>query len=256
VKIRDVFQTAHQILPEWHIRMQAAFQEYTDNAVSKTVNFANSATQEDVAQVYRLAHDLGCKGVTIYRDGSRTVQVLNKGVSDSGDQSTISELRPRVLHGCTTKLNTGQGSLYVTINSDEQNRPVEVFANIGKSGGDTAALSEAIGRLISIALQKDVKVEELSQTLIGITGSRPIWNQGKLIKSVPDGIGQILLSEFGIDVGEEHASAVDHSKKSQSIEFTADTNKIGSPECPECNSAMVMEGGCSVCHACGYSHCG
>jgi ribonucleoside-diphosphate reductase alpha chain len=96
----------------------------------------------------------------------------------------------------------------------------------------------------------------VSQTLIGITGSRPIWNQGKLIKSVPDGIGQILLSEFGIDVEDEHTSTDDHRQKSPTIEFTAESNQIGSPECPECGSAMLMEGGCSVCRACGYSLCG
>ncbi len=254
-KLKNVFKTAHEISPEWHIRMQAAFQEHTDNAVSKTVNFANSATQEDVANVYRLAHDLKCKGVTIYRDGSRSKQVLNKGVGKSEERtSSCYENRPRVLHGCTTKLNTGQGSLYVTINSDEENEPVEVFANIGKSGGDTAALAEAIGRLISIALQKNVKVEEVSQTLIGITGSRPVWNQGKLIKSVPDGIGQILLSAFGHD-DEKITSTLDE-KKGSSIEFVPDEKQIGLLECPECGNGMEMEGGCSVCRACGYSHCG
>jgi ribonucleoside-diphosphate reductase alpha chain len=254
-EIRRTFITAHEIPPEWHIRMQAAFQENTDNAVSKTVNFPNTSTEEDVAKVYRLAHDLGCKGVTIYRDGSRSRQVLNKGITktDAGLPSSYPE-RPRVLHGFTTKLNTGQGSLYVTINTDENNSPVEVFSNIGKSGGDTAALAEAIGRLISISLQKGVKVEELSQTLIGITGSRPVWNDGTLIKSVPDGIGQILLNKFGIKKKGGGKSGV------QTSIHLADTGEsthlpIG-PECPECGSTMETEGGCSVCRCCGYSHCG
>ncbi len=253
--IRKVFVTAHEIDPEWHIRMQAAFQKYTDNAVSKTVNFAHDATEEDVAKVYRLAHDLGCKGVTIYRDGSRSQQVLNKGLPKTKKKASSFPKRPRVLRGFTTKLNTGQGSLYVTINTDENNAPVEVFANIGKSGGDTSALAEAIGRLISIALQKGVKVEEISQTLIGITGSRPIWNEGILVKSVPDGIGQILLNEFGNKGKELKKSSkpvVNHKLNSSDEEI-----KIPSgPECPECGSVMETEGGCSFCRVCGYSHCG
>jgi len=249
--IRQLFPTAHDIAPEWHIRMQAAFQKHTENAVSKTVNFANSATRDDVASVYCLAHDLGCKGVTIYRDGSRTKQVLNRGNktrSASGDGTSIVN-RPRILNGCTTKLNTGQGSLYVTINIDESNSPVEVFANIGKSGGDTAALAEAIGRLISIALKKRVNVEELSHTLIGITGSRPVWNEGILVKSVPDGIGQILLNQFGDSVSASPHTASDHPPSASQCAQTG-------PECPECGSSMETEGGCSVCRICGYSHCG
>ena len=250
-EIRKVFVTAHDISPEWHIRMQAAFQEHTDNAVSKTVNFANKATEKDVANVYRLAHDLGCKGVTIYRDGSRSKQVLTKGTGKADAKSTSLAERPRVLHGFTCKLNTGQGSLYVTINTDEKHEPIEVFANIGKSGGDTAALAEAIGRLISISLQKGVKVEELSQTLIGITGSRPVWNEGNLVKSVPDGIGQILLNEFGQKKEEDKRPSI-----KSAIVKTDEAQGLTGPECPECGCHMETEGGCNVCRFCGYSHCG
>lgn len=261
--VKRVFVTSHEIAPEWHIRMQAAFQMHCNNAVSKTVNFPNEATRDDVAKVYRLAHDLGTKGVTIYRDGSRDVQVLNKG-TQTKEQVKIKKGpigRPRFLQGLTSKLNTGQGSLYVTINTDETTQPVEVFANIGKSGGDTAALAEAIGRLISIALQNGVSVEELSHTLIGITGSRPVWNEGVLVKSVPDGIGQVLLSQFGKS---ENAAKV---SKMKAIKFPAksfnETQKTTSsptvgtgPECPDCGAAMSVEEGCSVCRSCGYSHCG
>lgn len=252
--VKNVFVTSHEISPEWHVRMQAAFQEHTDNAVSKTVNFANSATEKDVADVYKLAHDLGCKGVTIYRDGSRSQQVLNKGTQKKEEKKeNVSPIgRPRVLHGFTYKLNTGQGSLYVTVNTDETREPIEVFANIGKSGGDTAALAEAIGRLISISLQKGVMVEELSQTLIGITGSRPIWNEGNLVKSVPDGIGQILLNEFAHKTPEPPKNP---TVKIVQSEKTA-PQPIAGPECPECQCKMVLEGGCSVCPECGYSHCG
>ncbi len=250
---KNIFVTSHDIRPEWHIRMQAAFQEYTDNAVSKTVNFPNSATIEDVARVYRLAHDLGCKGVTIYRDGSRVKQVLNKGTSET-KKKVIKKGRASKLRGFTSKLNTGQGSLYVTINTDDNYAPVEVFANIGKSGGDTAALSEAIGRLISIALQNNVKVDDVSNTLMGITGSRPVWNEGSLIKSVPDGIGQILRKEFGEnpEVKKETAEK-DHEHYDMSEENSLELTSL---ECPDCGNSMETEGGCMFCRSCGYSHCG
>lgn len=263
VDMKNVFVTSHEVSPDWHIRMQAAFQEFTDNAVSKTVNFPNSATVEDVATVYKLAHSLGCKGVTIYRDGSRDVQVLTKGLKKKEKAKTEFEMvnvalhRPRVLKGFTTKLNTGQGSLYVTINTDETDHPVEIFANIGKSGGDTAALAEAIGRLISIALQKGVTVEELSQTLIGITGSRPVWNEGILVKSVPDGIGKILLQEFGDEAKAHDEPTMVETKTT--VQPDPEKNQIYAtgPECPECGAAgMEVSEGCALCRACGYSHCG
>ena len=258
--LKEVFVTSHDISPEWHIRMQAAFQKHTDNAVSKTVNFPNSASREDVANVYKLAHDLGCKGVTIYRDGSRDKQVLNKGTKKEVKPVSGPLMRPRVLSGFTSKLNTGQGSLYITINTDETSAPIEVFANIGKSGGDTAALAEAIGRLISIALQKGVKVEELADTLIGITGSKPIWNEGILVKSVPDGIGQILLQEFGEKPKKPDLKEFKDKMKAVSMQQPK-TDEPGNytilgPECPDCGEHMTVESGCAVCMACGYSHCG
>ena len=251
--LKNIFVTSHDIRPEWHIRMQAAFQEYTDNAVSKTVNFPNSATIEDVTHVYKLAHDLNCKGVTIYRDGSRTKQVLNKGISDK-KKKPIKKGRSSKLPGFTSKLNTGQGSLYVTINTNETYSPVEVFANIGKSGGDTAALSEAIGRLISIALQNNVKVDDISNTLMGITGSRPVWNEGTLIKSVPDGIGQILRKEFGENPEVKKKTA---EKDHEQLQISEDNPvEMTGLECPDCGSPMETEGGCMFCRSCGYSHCG
>ncbi len=252
--IRKVFVTAHDIGPVWHIRMQAAFQQHTDNAVSKTVNFSHSATIQDVADAYRLAHDLRCKGITIYRDGSRDAQVLNKGKSgSSAEAQTFTGGRPKVLHGVTFKLNTGQGSLYVTINTGVNGEPLEVFANIGKSGGDTAALAEAIGRLISIALQKGVKVDEIASTLIGITGSKPVWFESSLIKSVPDGIGQILLNEFGNTKKQFKKPPTQTHLPTDA--GTSDPKSATGPECPECSSPMALESGCNVCYNCGYSHC-
>jgi len=256
--IKRVFVTSHDIQPEWHIKMQAAFQEYTNNAVSKTVNFPNHATQEDVETVYKMAHDLGCKGVTIYRDGSRSEQVLSRGINkkdpkteDATQAQPIKRGRPRILRGITTKVTTGQGSLYVTINVDDSDEPVELFANIGKSGGDTAALAEAIGRLASIALQNGVSIDDVSKTLMGITGSRPVWNEGKLIKSVPDGIAQILLEQFTKN-SENHQSVARVSASPPSESALS----ASGPECPECGNTMETEGGCSVCRFCGFSHCG
>lgn len=261
--LKAVFNTSHEISPEWHIRMQAAFQRNTDNAVSKTVNFANEATIDDVATVYRLAHDLNCKGVTIYRDGSRDIQVLNKGTGKNEAAEPKKEIvpkgRPRMLQGATFKLNTGQGSLYVTINMNESDKPVEVFANIGKSGGDTAALSEAIGRLISIALQNDISVKDLGHTLIGITGSRPVWNEGTLVKSVPDGIGQILVNHFGNESSAELIKkplAIEAETKHKEHSVKKGTQTFNGPECPDCGSAMETSEGCTICRQCGYSHCG
>jgi len=252
--IKNVFVTSHDIEPEWHIKMQAAFQEYTNNAVSKTVNFPNHATEEDVEKVYKMAHDLKCKGVTIYRDGSRSEQVLSRGINkqeEKHSEVSVMKGRPRILKGITTKLNTGQGSLYVTINVNDSNQPIELFANIGKNGGDTAALAEAIGRLVSIALQNGVSIQDISKTLRGITGSRPVWNEGKLIKSVPDGIAQILLEQFGENNNEP--MPVLHVKENKT---SSDHIIKQGPECPECGNIMETEGGCSVCRFCGFSHCG
>ena len=162
--VKDVFVTAHDITPEDHIRMQAAFQKYVDNAVSKTVNFPNNATMEDVENVYLLAYESGCKGVTVYRDGSREEQVLSV---KSKEEITVTETvtadirsgkivprkRPDVINGTTRAMHTGCGGLYVTINADENGMPFEVFNQIGKAGGCAASQSEAIGRLVSLALR-------------------------------------------------------------------------------------------------------
>ncbi|MBW2539171.1 MAG: vitamin B12-dependent ribonucleotide reductase, partial [Deltaproteobacteria bacterium] len=168
--VRKVFVTSHDVSPEWHVRMQAAFQKYTDNAVSKTVNMSHDSTVDDVLKVYNLAYELGCKGVTIYRDGSKENQVLS--FSDTAGQkdglnATVKE-RPETLEGFTTKIVTGLGRLYVTVTECEGN-PFEVFATIGKSGKSTTAKTEAIGRLISLALRSGVKVGNIVEQLKGIS---------------------------------------------------------------------------------------
>lgn len=227
-EVRQLFATAHDITPEWHVRMQAAFQRHTDNAVSKTVNFPEHATQEEVRRVFWLAYTEGCKGVTIYRDGSRKKQVLSvskqkdtpaggsggggsqaeasAGVSlpESGEkaagiaasafavaQSIEPRPRPSVTVGRTERIRTGCGNLYVTVNEDEQGL-CEVFTQMGKSGGCAAAQSESTARMISIALRAGVKAETLVKHLRGIRCHSPAWDNGTPVLSCPDAIGIVL----------------------------------------------------------------
>ncbi|MBN1932971.1 MAG: vitamin B12-dependent ribonucleotide reductase, partial [Desulfobacterales bacterium] len=191
--VRRVFVTAHDVDPEWHIRMQAAFQKYTDNAVSKTVNLPRDATVDDVLKVYNLAYQLGCKGVTIYRDGSKENQVLSLSENKKHDDGfmTVVKERPETLEGFTTKMKTGMGQLYVTV-TEYQGQPFEVFATIGKSGRSTTAKTEAIGRLVSLAFRSGVKVENIVEQLKGIGGEHPVFQEGGLVLSIPDAISRVL----------------------------------------------------------------
>ena len=241
--IRNVFVTSHDITPEWHIRMQAAFQKYTDNAVSKTVNFPNNAAIEDVKKAYELAYQTGCKGVTIYRDGSRDVQVLNKGTikKDIKEEDAISEMpvkrnRPAILKGQTIRVNTGCGSMYVTLNEDE-NGPFELFNTIGKAGGCAASQSEAIGRLISLAWRSGITPDEVRKELIGISCHKPCGLGQEKTLSCADAIAK-ALSKF------------------MNMQNHDDVPYKNGGACPECGGQIEHEGGCCVCHACGYSECG
>ncbi len=236
--IKEIFVTAMDISYKAHIDIQAAFQKYTDNAVSKTINMANSASVDDVEEAYDYAYKKGLKGITVYRDGSRQEQVLVVPKKEEKGRQNIFT-RPIALNGFTEKVKTSRGTLYVTVNT-ESGRPIEVFANIGKSGGDISALSEAIGRLISIALQNGVHVKSIINTLISITGAQPIWNNGRLIKSVPDAIAQILRDHFLNGTGKE----------------VKEPKKFVGEECPECGSPLEIVEGCAVCRNCGYSRCG
>lgn len=224
------FVTAHEIEPEWHLRMQAAFQKYTDNAVSKTVNFPNSATREDIKKVYLLAYDLGVKGVTVYRDGCRAEQVLYK-VEEKERPAPME--RPDSLASVTDKIKTGFGNLYVTI-TFYNNRPFEVFASIGKSGYSTMADAEAIGRLISLCLRSGIDPKEVINQLKGIGGSEPIFHHGHLVQSIPDAIAQVL---------ERHVGKV-----------TLNERDINSSKCPVCGAQLPDER-CPVCPSCGWTKC-
>jgi ribonucleoside-diphosphate reductase alpha chain len=238
-EIRDVFVTAHDITPEWHIKMQAVFQRHTENAVSKTINMPREATSDDVRTAYELAYGLGCKGVTIYRDGSRAFQVLSTKQTETPGVETpkgVVKDRPETLHGITNKIKTGFGNLYVTVNTFN-GKPFEVFAQIGKSGYDTMADTEAICRLISLALRSGVTVEEIIEQLKGIGGDSPVFGSGGLIRSVPDAIAKILQKNFG------NGKSL---KNDQNISLLL---------CPDCGSVMKTESGCIYCPDCGYSKC-
>jgi ribonucleoside-diphosphate reductase alpha chain len=242
-KVKRLFVTAHDVAPEWHVKIQAAFQKYTDNAVSKTVNFPHDATPEDVEKVYRLAYKSGCKGVTIYRYGSRDQQVLNIGrhqaseagetASKSSESGIVPRVRPIRTSGVTERINTGCGKLYVTINEDEKGI-CEVFAQMGKTGGCASSQIEATGRLISLALRSGVKVEAILKQISGIRCPSPIWQNGKMVLSCPDGITQVI-------------------KNYTQISTTDMPAMMGA--CPDCGGALEHEGGCLVCRSCGFSRC-
>ena len=241
---RAVFVTAHDVVPEWHLRMQAAFQKHTDNAVSKTVNLPRDATVEDVKKVYDLAYALSCKGVTIYRDGSKENQVLSfteKETQPHGRFMTAVHERPETLLGFTTKMITGMGALYVTV-TEFEGRPFEVFATIGKSGRSTTAKTEAIGRLVSLALRSGVRVEKIVEQLKGIGGEHPIFQKDGLVLSIPDAISRVLEKRYL-----QGQPAVKGSKNGKSL--------LGET-CPECGQTISFEEGCMTCHFCGFSKCG
>jgi ribonucleoside-diphosphate reductase alpha chain len=234
--IRRLFVTAHEVTPQWHIRLQAAFQKYTDNAVSKTVNFPHQATPEDVRQVYLTAFEMGLKGVTIYRDGSRDQQVLSFGAAKQPKEIQYIEPRPRPARttGATELITTGCGKLYVTVNHDDLGF-CEVFAQMGKTGGCASSQIESTGRLISLALRSGVKIESIIKQITGIRCPSPNWQNGKQVLSCPDAIAQVL----------SHVAQVEPPAPTLAT--------MGS--CPDCGGAIEPEGGCLVCRACGFSRC-
>ena len=258
--IRQVYVTAHDITPEWHIRMEAAFQGGTDNAVSKTINFPNTATEKEVEDAYILAFKLGCKGVTVYRDGCRENQPMSTGsgkgaviVAGPGVRVTPRP-RPASMKGATIRMMTGCGKLYVTINEDHQGL-FEVFSQMGKSGGCAMSQSEAISRLISLSLRSGVDVEAILKQIRGIRCPSPFLAKGGMVLSCPDAIAKAV--ELYLDgkkekppVAEEAITLKDFEEK----EPTALENGVG--VCPDCGNSVGYEEGCMICRFCGWSKCG
>ena len=257
--IRRVFVSSHDISPEDHIRMQAAFQKYTDNAVSKTVNFSHAATEEDVAEVYKLAFRLGCKGVTIYRDGSRDEQVLNIGKVNKDEEIPAEELtgrivprgRPDVVSGVTERVQIGCGKLYITANYDDKGI-CEIFTNTGKAGG-CPSQSEATSRLASIALRSGIDVKTIVSQLKGIRCPSTVRQPGLKCTSCPDAIARTIEKIYNkhIELGYWDPDAISVSSLMEDDHVLTHMIKF----CPECGEAVEHEGGCVICRQCGYSKC-
>jgi ribonucleoside-diphosphate reductase alpha chain len=275
--VRRIFVTAHEIEPEWHVRMQAAFQKHTDNGVSKTINLPNAATVEDVARAYQLAYDLGCLGITVFRDGCKLAhggQVLHVGTAaaagDSQKAVPVSEAkamtadgaavervplavkpRPRTLRGVTYRVDTPLGTGYVHVNQGASGEPFEIFLNVGKAGSDVQADAEALGRLISLILRMPSpltpreRVEEVVKQLDRIGGRRDAGLGSSRVRSIPDAIAQVLAEHVGLrEPGMEQAREAREGRvKATDL-------------CPDCqNFTLVFEEGCQKCHVCGFSEC-
>jgi ribonucleoside-diphosphate reductase alpha chain len=274
--VKKVFKTAMDITPFWHTKMQAAFQEFTDNAVSKTVNLPNSATVEDVKESYVLSYKLGCKGVTVYRDGSRDVQVLTtdagkkkepakKEVPHGCAHSALArpKNRPDVICGTTTKVSTGCGNLYITVNQDEEGNLFEVFTQMGKAGGCAASQLEAVGRMVSVALRGGIDIKVLIEQLKGIRCPSPSWANGQKIFSCADALARALeqriVEQKTITTASVQAAAAAQVVKAikpargEGVMGREEANIVG--VCAECGTALRHQEGCLVCDACGYSKC-
>jgi len=246
--VKALFVTAHDITPMEHVAMQAAFQKYVDNAVSKTVNFPHNARPQDVEDVYLFAFKLGCKGVTVYRDGSREEQVLSTGKTkkeaEPAHTKIVPRKRPETIKGETRGMKTGCGNIYVTVNEDENGQVFELFTHMGKAGGCAASQAEAIGRLVSLALRSNIEPEEIINQLKAITCHEQTWSQGGKITSCSDAIAKAL--EKYLQRGEKGNGNGGNGH--------GEVMRIGA--CPECGGAVEHEGGCAVCHSCGFTKCG
>jgi ribonucleoside-diphosphate reductase alpha chain len=251
--IKKTFITAHDISPLDHVRMQAAFQKHVDNAVSKTVNFPHDASPKDVEDVYYLAFGLGCKGLTVYRDGSRDEQVLSTGktAKQEADKEVTPQAlkitprkRPEVIKGTTRLMKTGCGNLYVTINEDDNGNLFELFTQMGKAGGCASSQAEAIGRLVSLAFRSNIEPIEIEKQLRGISCHSPAWANGGKIASCSDAISKAV--ERYVERGNKSNGNGSHPKKEKAIFCGA---------CTECGGAVEHEGGCAVCRDCGFTKC-
>jgi ribonucleoside-diphosphate reductase alpha chain len=279
-KWQRVFAVSFDVAAEWHVRMQAAFQDSSDSAVSKTINLPREATVEDVKKAYLLAHELKCKGITVYRDGSREDQVLNVGVAgaEKASMEAVAKLaataetiitrprrRPAVITGRTQKILTGYGPLYVTVNEDDKGL-FELFAQIGRGGGYTASFTEGLARLVSLCLRSGVPVDEIIDQLEGIRSPRLALDHGERIFSIPDAIAKAIKRHIGmqrtgtvppIDSFDAEVGSVPVDDEiEKEAQQAPDLVKRGlNPECPECGRTLILEEGCAKCRYCGYSEC-
>jgi ribonucleoside-diphosphate reductase alpha chain len=254
-----VFKTSHDITFDWHVRHQAAFQRYTDNGVSKTINLPNDATEPDVAAAYRLAWELGCLGITVFRDGCKGEQVLNVGVKKDKAAAVLPTVgpavikpRPHSLAGKTYRMETPIGTAFITVNQTDENEPFEVFVQVGKGGSDTMAVAEALGRLISLTLRlpsplsPQRRLEEVISQLSRIGGAQPMgFGAGKIL-SLPDALARTLA---------EHIGQIKPESGPPSSPKLEERRRIGDL-CKECGQAtFVYEEGCKKCLSCGFNEC-
>ncbi|NLC38349.1 MAG: TSCPD domain-containing protein, partial [Clostridia bacterium] len=273
---KRVFVTALEIEPEYHIRMQAAFQKHCDNAVSKTVNFPFSATEDDVRQVYLLAYQLGCKGVTVYRSGSRTKEVLTvgkemKNAASSSKKKIYPRSRPKQTHGVTSQVKTGCGKMYITVNSDHEGL-IETFITTGSSGG-CSGFTEGVSRLISLALRANIAPEAIIDQLTSVSCPnfirRKATNKNMVGKSCPDIIGRILeqqlennntvkkedMDNILLATFQEFGAALEKNLAEKQDADLTEEECLMLGICPECRAKLQFAEGCLSCR-CGYSKCG
>ena len=257
--VQRVFVTAHEVSFEWHVRHQGAFQKYTDNGVSKTINLPNSASVDDVARAYLLAWELGCLGITVFRDGckegvlhvgTKSARADKRGEVPAPASAAVVKPRPRTLTGRTYRVETPLGTAYTVINEQGDGEPFEVFVSVGKAGSDTMAVAEAMGRLISLALRLPSplsprrRLEEIVAQLSGIGGGRPLGFGPQRVLSLPDGIARVLAEHLGHVKVEAEAPAAPAAKL------------VAGDMCPECGQAtFVYEEGCKKCYGCGFNEC-
>tara|TARA_B100000900_G_scaffold47260_1_gene35097 strand:- start:514 stop:2031 length:1518 start_codon:yes stop_codon:yes gene_type:complete len=262
--------TAHNIDPYFRVKMQGSIQKYIDSSISSTVNLANEITVDTIADIYMTAYKAGLKGITVYREGSREgILITDEENAETEklkeDSKTITEAtdktprsRPTQTKGVTRRIRTGEGTLYITINEDE-NGLCEVFTTIGKAGGNAAAQSEAISRLISLSLRSGLDPKAIVRQLKGISGPNPTWEDGRLILSTPDAIGK-ALDDYLLEKS-QYPDGDEEKKNSDSPRITLAQEKIKDdfPEgmvCIECqNHSVFNEGGCLTCRECGWSKC-
>ena len=271
---KQLFVTAADISPEMHVRMQAAFQDSVDAAISKTINFPNSATENDVERAYLLAWELGCKGITVYRAGSREAEVLTAGQEqdaadaaestaeqpDAGHGMLVERQRPSVIKGITERVRTGHGNMFVTINYDRDEEPFEVFIAVGKAGGCDSAQLEGISRLTTLALRAGIDPKQVVKHLEGITCC-PAWDGGTLVRSAPDALALVLKRNLKLD--DEVPPAEESARSTQPGMFLTDVDKptnghvsVNANRCPDCSvGTLVYQEGCKRCAECGYNKC-
>jgi ribonucleoside-diphosphate reductase alpha chain len=248
--VKEVFVTSHEISSDWHVKIQSAFQKYTDSAVSKTVNLPFEATTDDVQKVYMTAYKAGLKGITIYRDRSRDSQVLNTGQKETpkardaeSEARPAPRQRPKITRGITERVTTGCGYIYVTVNFDDKGI-CEVFSMLGKAGGCASAQLEATSRLISLVLRSGIEVGSVIKQLRTIRCPSVSWEHGRAILSCADAIGSVL---------EKYVKKEDDNT-STSFGTSQPANYSG--QCPDCGNQLVYQEGCHICPSCGYTKCG